>query len=784
MYHSRKKGFTMVELVIVIAVIAILAAILIPTFTNLIRKANEASALANARNAANQLLANLLARGDDAKDLVIFNQKGDDIYVYGYSAEAGRVLTYYGNPVDAKSIDGETLEDKAGKLLEKMLANGELTYYIPRPVETDWWHPSKMEEVVIGLNFKPEEMVLRADYKIVLARFEKGGQPEHTCTAADLDKIDEVKPTCMTQGYPAYWVCRVCGKAYHDANATQPVSAENPLVATPIARDAHQLGAWQYDENKHWQVCALNPEHTHLNEAAHTGNPCTVCGYSTGGNTPTSPAGKKNGLVDGYYYKDDELFTGTEDGYTFRDGCLVISLASPKVYKQANGSSVVDSRTYNYTIPNASQYLTDKIFIDGDNCAYADSATINIKDESGNNYTVKSVKAVAPFSGLLDKTGWTSADITAYLMNAGGRSLISNGYILDSTLSNKLTSYAPGSYDDPDAYDLFIPKLCADSELVKAYLSLNGCSSVADYYKAYQNDTLVIGFADYLRLIYGKGYALTKENGTIKYNKSYGERYQSGLAGSFYITVSPNESTGYPEISFVSKNNGSYMTAPTTTDGNGNLVFCSYVIDADGSTHCTDGNYLSMLKFFTGNDYYVSITDSRVVMRKGSLSGQEYCRFEIDNTNHVIKTYMNGTITDANGLPFTLPSSGTVTLENGKISLTGAFDVSNTTVSASDLSGLKGSSNSSYIMFDTELIELVVKAAYKGTIRVACGGSTYGVGETIPGSVFTKSGDGVLSATFEEGFAPRDIYTLLMANIFNGIDYAGPTFEIVLERNN
>ena len=299
----------------------------------------------------------------------------------------------------------------------------------------------------------------------------------------------------------------------------------------------------------------------------------------------------------------------------------------------------------------------------------------------------------------------------------------------------------------------------------------------------YQNDTLVIGFADYWRLVYGKGYALTKENGTIKYNKSYGERYQSGLVGSFYITVSPDTGTGYPQISLATSN-GTYMTAPTTTDGNGNLVFCSYVIDADGSTHCTDGNYLSMLKFFTGNDYYVSITDSRVVMRKGSLSGQEYCRFEIDNTNHVIKTYMNGTITDANGLPFTLPSSGTVTLENGKISLTGAFDVSNTTVSASDLSGLKGSSNSSYIMFDTELIELVVKAAYKGTIRVACGGSTYGVGETIPGSVFTKSGDGVLSATFEEGFAPRDICTLLKANIFNGIDYAGPTFEIVLERNN
>ena len=38
--RNNKKGFTIVELVIVIAVIAILAAVLIPTFSGIIRKAN------------------------------------------------------------------------------------------------------------------------------------------------------------------------------------------------------------------------------------------------------------------------------------------------------------------------------------------------------------------------------------------------------------------------------------------------------------------------------------------------------------------------------------------------------------------------------------------------------------------------------------------------------------------------------------------------------------------------------------------------------------------------
>ena len=42
MNRNTKKGFTIVELIIVIAVIAVLAAVLIPTFSNLIQKANEA----------------------------------------------------------------------------------------------------------------------------------------------------------------------------------------------------------------------------------------------------------------------------------------------------------------------------------------------------------------------------------------------------------------------------------------------------------------------------------------------------------------------------------------------------------------------------------------------------------------------------------------------------------------------------------------------------------------------------------------------------------------------
>ena len=47
---KNRKGFTIVELVIVIAVIGILATVLVPTFGNVIEKANIAAAKQEAKN--------------------------------------------------------------------------------------------------------------------------------------------------------------------------------------------------------------------------------------------------------------------------------------------------------------------------------------------------------------------------------------------------------------------------------------------------------------------------------------------------------------------------------------------------------------------------------------------------------------------------------------------------------------------------------------------------------------------------------------------------------------
>lgn len=70
MKRNNKKGFTIVELVIVIAVIAILAGVLIPTFASVVSNANESKALQNATNTLKAYIADY-ADTDEVIDLYI-----------------------------------------------------------------------------------------------------------------------------------------------------------------------------------------------------------------------------------------------------------------------------------------------------------------------------------------------------------------------------------------------------------------------------------------------------------------------------------------------------------------------------------------------------------------------------------------------------------------------------------------------------------------------------------------------------------------------------------------
>lgn len=92
MKKFNKKGFTIVELVIVIAVIGILAGVLIPTFSGITQRANETAAMQEATSGRNAILA--LTEGQMPENTMFYildGDKGQAEYAFAYVDGAMKV---------------------------------------------------------------------------------------------------------------------------------------------------------------------------------------------------------------------------------------------------------------------------------------------------------------------------------------------------------------------------------------------------------------------------------------------------------------------------------------------------------------------------------------------------------------------------------------------------------------------------------------------------------------------------------------------------------------------
>ncbi|MDO4864227.1 MAG: prepilin-type N-terminal cleavage/methylation domain-containing protein [Ruminococcus sp.] len=112
MRKERQKGFTLIELIVVIAIIGILAGILVPTMMGYVRKSKRAADVSNARGIHTDVL-DLLLENDEAHDSFydknVPNYSSPETKTDAISGESyGLVVVAY--------LDGTSRADGSGKV--------------------------------------------------------------------------------------------------------------------------------------------------------------------------------------------------------------------------------------------------------------------------------------------------------------------------------------------------------------------------------------------------------------------------------------------------------------------------------------------------------------------------------------------------------------------------------------------------------------------------------------------------------------------------------------------
>jgi len=98
---NNNKGFTLAELLIVVAIIAVLVAVAIPVFTTQLEKSREATDIANVRSAYAALMADFIAGGPSAASQATVTGQQQ---VAGWQGPEGTITTQINGVEDHVSI--------------------------------------------------------------------------------------------------------------------------------------------------------------------------------------------------------------------------------------------------------------------------------------------------------------------------------------------------------------------------------------------------------------------------------------------------------------------------------------------------------------------------------------------------------------------------------------------------------------------------------------------------------------------------------------------------------
>lgn len=455
-----KKGFTIAELVIVIVVIAVLAAVLIPLFANLIEKA-KLSVDQQTVDGMNKVLIADEALSGKPKSLNAAKAVLESNNYRGNIAPTAKDHEFYWIPADNRVVLVKMNGDSPKSIVyPKNLAE---KYADESPAE--WYKLSESSDVETCLH-ESKRYVAIADGNTSTAHMEICSECNTVTINSEAHDTIGTNGACSKCGWKApadgdshvhayttvflsdcnghhYGVCScgvlgpseacaydangVCEKC-HYAKPTTGDEHEHKFTYTPNSpyngkhkktctvegcdisgaeencayglnkkciycgadmpgqggseQHTHSYGEWTSNGNgTHSRSCSCGVQQTE--DCKYENKVCTVCGYSK----------VRNGLVDGIYYKDDEPLTGTDKGYTFRDGHLV--LTGTKGTPTKSGSYMDQKLTFD--IPTDEAFLTDKIILIFDDCNnYLQPGSYGgneIQVTNASNYATVSIKA-------------------------------------------------------------------------------------------------------------------------------------------------------------------------------------------------------------------------------------------------------------------------------------------------------------------------------------------------------------------------------------------------------
>lgn len=319
----KHHGFTLLEIVIVIAVIAILAGVLAFSFDwgAIFDRANgDASALSDAQSLTNELLASLLAdHGDDSADLLIFVQKSDDIFVFGYDSSQTKLLTYRSSPIANGTLSEEKKTELIKTLLERCAINVD-DRYCNTERQFLWRVPKKLNPLLEQTQFKGSASIaVYALYEILPVNFDAEAVHPSSCEHPNPTELKAHTADCITPGYAACFLCNDCGAIL----SAEGSGGEKPIESRTVEEASNSAKAHNcyYKQNTtdtttatHTATCRLCGDvndHEACTYDSKFGNKC-VCGREKPNESGETASGWQ--IIDGLLYFDGQPFTGINNG--------------------------------------------------------------------------------------------------------------------------------------------------------------------------------------------------------------------------------------------------------------------------------------------------------------------------------------------------------------------------------------------------------------------------------------------------------------------------------------